>query len=297
MPTPLPDVGATRAAGPLGLDLPGLPALGRTRVMGVVNVTPDSFSDGGLHLALDDAVDHGRRLVDDGADLLDVGGESTRPGAGRVPVEEELRRVVPVVEVLAAEGHRVSVDTTRAVVAAAALDAGAVLVNDVSAGRGDPAMLPLVADRGVTYLAMHGRGPSLQMQQRAAYDDVVAEVVAELAAAADACEAAGVRRGALLLDPGLGFAKEPVHNWALLRGWEALAALGRPLVLGASRKRFLGELLPGPDGAPRPPAGRDAATAALSTLAASWGAWAVRVHDVRSSVDAVRVVARLGAST
>ncbi|MCA1710791.1 MAG: dihydropteroate synthase [Actinobacteria bacterium] len=257
----------------------GFPDLGRTRVMGIVNATPDSFSD--AHLA--DAVEHGRRLVNDGADLLDVGGESTRPGAARVPEDEELARVVPAVRALCGVAP-VSVDTTRASVARAAVDAGAVLVNDVSGGLADPAMLPFVAAAGVPYVAMHWRGHSADMQARAVYGDVVGEVCAELAARRDEALALGID---VLLDPGLGFAKDADHNWALLQRLDALVGLGRPLLVGASRKAFLGALLD------RPAAGRDAATAAVTVLAAQAGAWAVRVHDVAPSADAVRIVARV----
>jgi dihydropteroate synthase len=255
--------------------------------MGIVNVTPDSFSDGGDHGDLAGGVAHGRQLLAEGADLLDVGGESTRPGAVRVSEDEELRRVVPVVAALVAEGAEVSVDTTRAAVAAAAVEAGARLVNDVSGGLADPAMLPFVAGAGVGYVAMHWRGHSTDMQSRAVYDDVVAEVWAELAERRTAALDAGVRD--LVLDPGLGFAKNADHNWALLRRLDALVALDRPLLVGASRKGFLGDLLGG-----RPAKQRDAATAAVTVLAAQAGAWAVRVHAVRASADAVRVVARLG---
>jgi len=251
--------------------------------MGIVNVTPDSFSD--AHLS--DAVEHGRRLLDDGADLIDVGGESTRPGATRVPEHEELARVLPVVEALAGEVV-VSVDTTRATVAEAAVAAGARMVNDVSGGLADEAMLPLVASLGVPYVAMHWRAHSAEMQSRAVYDDVVAEVCEELTERRDAALAVGVQR--LVLDPGLGFAKTGDHNWTLLQHLDVLTALGHPVLVGASRKAFLGGLLDG-----RPPAGRDAATAAVTVLAAQAGAWAVRVHDVAGSADAVRVVARAGA--
>lgn len=263
--------------------------------MGVVNATPDSFSDGGDHATAADAVAHGLALVSEGADLVDVGGESTRPGAARVDVEEELARVVPVVRGLAERGVTVSVDTTRARVAAAALDAGAVIVNDVSAGGADPAMLPLLAERGVPYVAMHGRGLSADMQTRAVYADVVREVRDELAARLDACLGAGLAEDQVVLDPGLGFAKQADHNWALLRGLGDLAGLGRPLLVGASRKRFLGLLL-ADGGEERPPLQRDDATSALTVVAAQAGAWAVRVHAVRPSADAVRVVARLAGS-
>ncbi len=269
----------------------GFPVLGRTRVMGVVNVTPDSFSDGGRHADAAGAVRHGRRLLDEGADLLDVGGESTRPGAVRVPEQEERRRVLPVVEALAARGAVVSVDTTRAGVAMAAVEAGAQLVNDVSGGLADPDMLSVVAAARVAYIAMHWRGPSIDMQSRAAYDDVVSEVGAELLSRRAAAVAEGVDPQRLLFDPGLGFGKDAGHNWALLSRLPALTGLGQPLLLGASRKAFLGELLAAPDGGRRPTDGRDAASAAVTVLAAQAGAWAVRVHDVRGSADAVRVVA------
>lgn len=269
---------------------------GRCLVMGVVNVTPDSFSDGGLWLEPDDAVRHGRELLAQGADLLDVGGESTRPGAGRVPIEEELRRVVPVIRALAAEGAAVSVDTMRAEVADAALSVGACLVNDVSGGLADEAMAGLVADSGVPFIAMHWRAPSDEMEKRAVYDDVVTDVVAELTARLDALVAAGVDPEQVVLDPGLGFAKNSPHNWQLLADLAALQAIGRPLVLGASRKRFLGALLAGPDGEPAPVQRRDAATAAISALAAAQRIWCVRVHEVQSSADAVRVVAAIDAA-
>ncbi len=257
--------------------------------MGVVNVTPDSFSDGGLHADTGSAVRHGLRLLEQGADLVDVGGESTRPGAGRVPEALERERVLPVVQALVAAGAAVSVDTMRAPLAAAALDAGAQVVNDVSGGLADPAMLPLVAERACTYVLMHWRGHSTDMQSRAVYGDVVAEVTAELTARRDAALAAGIAADRLVLDPGLGFAKDAGHSWALLAALPRLARLG-PLLVGASRKGFLGALLAGPSGVPRPPAQRDAASAAVTVLAAQAGAWAVRVHDAAASADAVRVV-------
>ena len=260
----------------------GFPELGRTRVMGIVNVTPDSFSDAHLH----DALAHGRQLLAEGADLLDVGGESTRPGAARVSADEELSRVLPVIHGLVEAGAVVSVDTMRAEVVGAAVAAGASMVNDVSGGLADPEMLPLVASLGVPYVAMHWRGHSADMQTRAVYADVVAEVCAELSTRRDAAAAAGIAD--VVLDPGLGFAKDADHNWALLRALPRLTELGRPLLVGASRKAFLGALLDG-----RPAAGRDAATAALTVLAAQAGAWGVRVHDVAPSADAVRVAAAL----
>jgi dihydropteroate synthase len=275
--------------------LRGFPGLARTRVMAVVNVTPDSFSDGGDALDPDDAVRAGLRALAAGADLVDVGGESTRPGASRVPEAEELRRVLPVVRGLVAAGAVVSVDTTRSRVAAAALDAGAQLVNDVSGGLSDPAMLPLLAEAQVPCVLMHWRGASDRMQELARYDDVVADVVRELGERLSAAEAAGVDLDRVVVDPGLGFAKTAEHNWALLRALPRLSALGRPVLVGASRKAFLGALLAAPDGAPRPPRERDAATAALTVVAARAGVWAVRVHDVAPSADAVRVAAALAA--
>ncbi len=230
----------------------------RTLVMGVVNVTPDSFTDGGDHDTVDAAVRHGLLLVEQGADLVDVGGESTRPGAGRVDEDEELRRVVPVVRALAAEGVVVSVDTVRASVARAAVEAGAAVVNDVSGGTGDPAMLAAVAALDVPYVVMHGRGPSADMQSRAVYDDVVHDVRAELAARVEAARAAGVRQ--VVADPGLGFAKTAEHNLALLAHLSSLS-LGLPFLVGASRKAFLGALLGGrdPRGARRRDGRRDGA--------------------------------------
>ena len=267
---------------------------GRTLVMGVLNVTPDSFSDGGRYLDTDAALSNALELVAAGADIIDIGGESTRPGAARVDPVAELARVLPVVRALAERGVTVSIDTTRASVARAALAAGAAWVNDVSGGLADPEMLDVVAASGRGYVAMHWRGHSATMQSRAVYDDVVAEVAAELADRRDAALAAGIVGERLVLDPGLGFAKEPEHNWQILAHWSAFEALGHPLLLAASRKRFLGEVLADEAG-PRPPAERDAATAALTALFAARGVWAVRTHEVRSSADAVRVAARLGA--
>ncbi len=273
--------------------LPGLPDRGRCLVMGVVNVTPDSFSDGGAWFDPERAVEHGLRLVDEGADIVDVGGESTRPGAQRVTAEEELRRVVPVVRALAARAVAVSVDTMRAEVAERAVEAGAVLVNDVSGGLADPAMARLVAASGVSYVLMHWRGHSHDMQSRAVYTDVVQEVIDELRDRMEAMISAGVDPGQIVLDPGLGFSKRPeqAHNWALLRDLDRFHELGRPVLVAGSRKRFLSRLLSEPKGEDRPFLDCDAATAALTTLSADRGAWAVRVHDVRSSADAVRVAA------
>jgi dihydropteroate synthase len=264
-----------------------LPRPGRCLVMGVLNVTPDSFSDGGCYADRDAAIGHGLEMHAAGADYVDVGGESTRPGADRVAAAEECRRVVPVVRDLAAAGVRVSVDTTRAEVAAAALEAGAVLVNDVSGGLADDGMARLVADAGVPWVLMHWRGHSREMHAAARYGDVVTEVGAELTARVEDVVAAGVDPAQLVLDPGLGFAKNAEHNWALLAGLDRLVALGLPLLVGASRKTFLGRLLAGPDGALRPVEGRETATAAISLLAAQAGAWGVRVHEPVPSLDAI----------
>ncbi|MFJ2868667.1 dihydropteroate synthase [Kitasatospora sp. NPDC087314] len=270
----------------------GLPRLDRCAVMGVVNVTLDSFSDGGLWHDPAKAIAHGLALRARGADLVDVGGESTRPGAQRVPEEEELRRVLPVVRELAGAGMVVSVDTMRASVAEQAVEAGAAIVNDVSGGLADPAMARVVADTGAPFVVMHWRGQSADMERLAVYRDVVADVVAELTVRVDALLAAGVKEDQLILDPGLGFAKTAEHNWALLGRLDALTALGRPVLVAASRKRFLGTLLADPQsGALRPARERDDATAAVSVLSAQAGAWAVRVHDVSGTADAVRVVA------
>ncbi|CAN3981493.1 dihydropteroate synthase [Kitasatospora purpeofusca] len=270
----------------------GLPRLDRCAVMGVVNVTPDSFSDGGLWHDPAKAIAHGLALRARGADLVDVGGESTRPGSQRVPEEEELRRVVPVVRELAAAGVAVSVDTMRASVAERAVEAGALLVNDVSGGLADPAMARVVAATGVPFVVMHWRGQSADMDRLAVYDDVVADVVGELTARVDALVADGVDERQLILDPGLGFAKTAEHNWTLLGRLDALTALRRPVLVAASRKRFLGTLLADPEtGELRPARERDDATAAVSVLSAGAGAWAVRVHDVSGTADAVRVVA------
>ncbi|WP_435807510.1 dihydropteroate synthase [Streptomyces bacillaris] len=267
----------------------GLPEWDRCAVMGVVNVTPDSFSDGGRWFDTTVAVKHGLDLVSEGADLVDVGGESTRPGATRVDESEELRRVIPVVKGLVSEGVTVSVDTMRARVAEQAVAAGAVLVNDVSGGLADPDMVPAVAAAGVPFVVMHWRGFSESMNSLAVYEDVVAEVLAELRQRMDAVVAGGLDPDRVVIDPGLGFAKLAPHDLALVARLEELHALGRPLLVAASRKRFLGHVLAGPGTTPPPARERDAATAAVSALAARAGAWAVRVHEVAATADAVRV--------
>ena len=261
-----------------------VPEPGHCVVMGVLNVTPDSFSDGGRYLDHDHAVSHGVAMHRRGADLVDVGGESTRPGADRVAASVESARVTPVISSLVAEGVPVSVDTTRAEVALAAIEAGATIVNDVSGGLADPNMAKVAAESGVPLVLMHWRGLSREMDSLATYADVVAEVRDELLARVDAALAAGVRQDDIILDPGLGFAKRAEHNWQLLHGLDELLALGFPVLIGASRKRFLGSLLGG-----REPDGREDATAAVSALSAFKGVWGVRVHDVEKSLDAVAV--------
>jgi dihydropteroate synthase len=270
----------------------GLPDLPRPLVMGVVNVTPDSFSDGGRFDTTDAAIAHALVLREQGADLLDIGGESTRPGATRPLVAEELDRVVPVITALAADGVPVSVDTMRHEVALAALDAGAVVVNDVSGGLADPRIRDVVADRGAAYVVMHWRAHAEVMQQHASYDDVLAEVRDELARRLEEAIRAGVDPARLVIDPGLGFAKTAEHNWELLQRLPELDALGVPILVGSSRKSFLGSLLAGPDGTPRPVLDREDANVALTTIAAIQGVWGVRVHEVRASIDAIKVVGR-----
>jgi dihydropteroate synthase len=264
--------------------------------MGVVNVTDDSFSDGGLFLDRDRAVEHGLAMSALGAAIIDVGGESTRPGATRVDAAIETARVIPVIKELAGQGVTVSIDTMHADVARAALENGAGIVNDVSGGMADPAMAPLLADAGVPWVLMHWRSVSADVRPHHApdYDDVVSDVRTELLRSVDAAVAAGVDPAQLIIDPGLGFAKNAQHNWSLLRALPQLVATGIPVLVGASRKRFLGALLASPDGTPREPSGRETATAVISALAAEHGAWGVRVHDVGASVDAIKVVEAWG---
>lgn len=271
-------------AAPLATSAGALPVDERTVVMGVVNVTPDSFSDGGAHADPDAAVAHAEALLAAGADLVDVGGESTRPGAEPVDEATELARVVPVVERLAGAGAVVSVDTTKAVVARAAVEAGAALVNDVSAGRLDDGLWATVAELGVPYVLMHMQGTPRTMQDDPTYDDVVAEVFEQLASDLARLEAAGVEREAVVVDPGIGFGKTTAHNLALLRATRQFRSLGRPVLVGASRKRFLGEVT-GVDEA----AERVHGSAAAAAVAVTGGAHMVRVHDVAATVEAVRV--------
>ena len=275
------------------LRVDGLPSPGRTLVMGVVNVTPDSFSDGGEWLDPEDAIAHGLELLAEGADLVDVGGESTRPGAVRPSQEVELARVIPVIRAVSAAGGIVSVDTMRAEVAERAVAAGARLVNDVSGGLADPRMLSTVAGLEVPYVCMHWRGHSADMQSRAVYADLAAEVTTELGAQIENALAAGIRADRLILDPGFGFAKTGEHNWELLNHLDELDALGYPILYGLSRKAFLGTLLADSDGHPRAARERDDASLALTTLLAQRRVWAVRVHRVRSTCDAIAVVERM----
>ncbi|MCT1458596.1 dihydropteroate synthase [Aestuariimicrobium sp. p3-SID1156] len=267
----------------------------RTLVMGILNVTPDSFSDGGEHQTPEDALAHARHMLSEGADLIDVGGESTRPGSVRPEVEEELARVVPVVEKLAGAGVIVSVDTMRAEVARACLDRGAAIINDVSAGLADPDMLATVAESGADYVAMHWRGHGDVMDHRAHYEDVTAEVKAELGQRIEAARAAGIASERIIIDPGYGFAKDAEQNWELLARQQEFVDLGYRVLVGVSRKRFLGDLLR-TDLGPRPVTRRDDASAAITTYSAMQGVWAVRTHTVRQHRDAVEVMDRLRAA-
>jgi len=267
-------------------------------VWGVVNVTPDSFSDGGLHETTESALAHARSLLAQGADVIDVGGESTRPGAERVSPQQECDRVLPVIAALANQGITVSIDTMRAEVADASIRVGARIVNDVSGGRADGRMHEVVASTGVPYVLMHWRGHARQMDQLAVYHDPVAQVCEELREQVDSALAAGIDESSLILDPGLGFAKEAEHNWAVLQHLDSLMDLGYPLLLGPSRKRFLGALLASADGSARETDGRDVATSVLSALFTELGVWGVRVHDVHGTVDAIKVaVAMRGDNT
>lgn len=260
-----------------------------TRILGVLNVTPDSFSDGGLHADPAAAISHGRAMAAAGAHIIDVGGESTRPGAQRISVDEELARVLPVIEGLIADGIPVSIDTMRADVARAAVNSGASMVNDVSGGRADEWMYATVADLACEYVAMHWRAHSSVMDAHAEYGNVVDEVLAELMECVEAACSAGIEAHRLVIDPGLGFAKAVHHNWDLLHALPRFVGSGYRVLVGASRKRFLGALL-AEAGEPRDMAGRDTATAVISALAAQQGVWGVRVHDVQSTADALAVL-------
>lgn len=288
--SPLPILRKPRPAATFA-DLP----TGRTLVMGILNVTPDSFSDGGKHPTADTAIAAGLRMFYAGADIIDVGGESTRPGAEDVTLEEEQRRVIPVIEALVKAGALVSIDTTHAATAAAALKAGAAIINDVSGLTIEPEMAELVAASKVPYVLTHRRGGARTMDSLAQYQDVAGEVVAELAGVRDKLYAAGVGEEQIIVDPGLGFAKNDAQNWELLQHLDQLDSLGHKLLVAASRKRFLGTLLT-VAGKSAVPEERDDATAAITAISASRGAWAVRVHDVGPSLDAVKVAARMAAA-
>ena len=276
---------------PIGLP-ENLRNLDRTLVMGVLNVTPDSFSDGGRFNDQMIATNHALQMVQDGADIIDIGGESTRPGSDRITVKEELDRVLPVISALANSGVAISVDTMRAEVASAAIDAGACMINDVSGGKSDPEMLIYVATLNVPYILMHWRGPSNIMNTLTDYNDVVADVTREVSNQVDVAVAAGIARERIAIDPGIGFAKTVDQNWPILKHLEVLEGLGLPILMGASRKKFLGELL-AKDGVARDSDERESATTAISTLMAARGIWAVRVHEVKASSDAIAVVDRI----
>lgn len=264
----------------------------RTLVMGVLNVTPDSFSDGGRFNDPTIATNHALEMIEDGADIIDIGGESTRPGSDRISVEEELDRVLPVISALSGTGVAISIDTMRAEVARAAVAAGACMINDVSGGKADPGMLDFVATLDTPYILMHWRGPSNIMNTLTDYQDVAADVASETNQQVEVAVAAGIARERIAIDPGIGFAKTVDQNWPILKHLDVLEGLGLPILMGASRKKFLGELL-AKDGVPRDSDARESATTAISTLMAARGMWAVRVHDVKSSSDAIAVVDRI----
>ena len=264
----------------------------RTLVMGVLNVTPDSFSDGGRFDDTEIAISHALQMIEDGADIIDIGGESTRPGSERISVQVELDRVLPVITALVDSGVAISIDTMRAEVARAAIDAGACMINDVSGGKSDPEMLNYVSTLTVPYILMHWRGPSNIMNTLTDYIDVVADVTSEISKQVDVAVAAGIARERIAIDPGIGFAKTVDQNWPILKHLDVLEGLGLPILMGASRKKFLGELL-AKDGVARETDERESATTAISTLMAVRGLWAVRVHDVKPSSDAIAVVDRI----
>ena len=266
--------------------------LDRTLVMGVLNVTPDSFSDGGRFNDPTIATQHALQMIEDGADIIDIGGESTRPGSDRISVQEELDRVLPVISALAASGAAISIDTMRKDVACAAVDAGACMINDVSGGKADPEMLGYVATLNTPFILMHWRGPSNVMNTLTDYNDVVVDVTAEIAEQVEVAVAAGISRNRIAIDPGIGFAKTVDQNWPILKHLSVLEELGLPILMGASRKKFLGELLV-KEGVVRNSDERESATTAISTLMAVRGLWAVRVHEVKASSDAIAVVDRI----
>ncbi|WP_434616881.1 dihydropteroate synthase [Arthrobacter sp. A5] len=287
--SPLPVLRGPRPAARFA-DLPS----DRAVVMGILNCTPDSFSDGGEHNSLDTAIAHGLRMIYAGADIIDIGGESTRPGAPEVAAEEEQDRILPVIGALAKAGALISVDTRHADTAAKALDAGAALINDVSGMSVQPDMMALVATRGVPYVLMHRRGTAKTMDALNEYADVVEDVIAELMAVRGRFYEAGVLPEQIIVDPGLGFSKNAEQNWELLANLQRFEVLGHRVLVGTSRKRFLGSLL-AHAGKAAPPKERDSATVATTALAAAMGAWGVRVHDVTGNLDAAKVAARQGA--
>ena len=263
--------------------------MSRTLVMGILNITPDSFADGGRYLSKEDAITQGRRLIAEGADIIDVGGESTKPGVDRVSEADELERVIPVVTELVKDGAVISVDTMRSEVAKQAISAGASYINDVSGGLADEKMASVIAQNPkIQYIAMHWRGHSKEMQKKAVYKDVVKEVKDELDERVSQLLKAGIDPEQIILDPGIGFAKESDHNWEILKNIERFQLLGYPLLIGASRKRFLGELVNAPE-----PDKREAATIALTTELARLKVWAVRTHAVKAHQDAISVMERL----
>ena len=266
--------------------------LDRTLVMGVLNVTPDSFSDGGRFDDTEIAISHALQMIQDGADIIDIGGESTRPGSERISAQVELDRVLPVIAGLVDSGVAISIDTMRAEVARAAIDAGACMINDVSGGKSDPEMLSYVSTLSVPYILMHWRGPSNIMNTLTDYNDVVADVTSEISKQVDVAVAAGIARERIAVDPGIGFAKTVDQNWPILKHLDVLEGLGLPILMGASRKKFLGELL-AKDGVARDSDERESATTAISTLMAARRIWAVRVHEVKASSDAIAVVDRI----
>jgi dihydropteroate synthase len=269
-----------------------LSSLDRTLVMGVLNVTPDSFSDGGRFFDASQAIAHAKQMTKDGADIIDIGGESTRPGSERISAQVEIDRVLPIISALADTGAVLSVDTMRTEVAQAAVSAGAQIVNDVSGGKADPEMLSYMATLDIPYILMHWRGPSNIMNTLTEYTDVVTDVASEISSQVDVAVAAGVARDRIVVDPGIGFAKTVDQNWPILKHLGVLENLGLPILMGASRKKFLGELL-SQDSEARDMDDREAATLAISALMAQRNTWCVRVHDVRGSRDVIEVVNRL----
>jgi dihydropteroate synthase len=247
-------------------------------VMGILNVTPDSFADGGLHFDTDLAITHGREMIEDGVDIIDIGGESTRPGADRVSAEEEQARVIPVIRELAKESVVISIDTMRASTAKLGVEAGATIVNDVSGGAADPEMFSTVAQLGCKYTLMHWRGHSKDMNSKAIYSDVVAEVIEEISIQLDKALAAGIKRENIILDPGIGFAKDAEHNWEILNRIDEFIELGYPILIGHSRKRFLGGDTPND---------REDATVQVTQSLVGKGIWAVRVHGVKANKKAI----------